>query len=515
MKDSKTVLVAGATGYVGGRLVPQLLKAGFRARAFGRSLAKMNCRPWAFEPGVELVEGDVTDLEAMKKASKGCWAAFYLVHSMISGKGRFADADRLGANNMVAAASEAGLKKVVYLGGLGDMNNPQLSKHLKSRHEVARILQAGPVAATHLRAAMILGSGSASFEILRYLVDRLPVMTTPRWVNTPLQPIAIANVLGYLIGCLENDETDGDTFDICGPDVVTYRELIDIYSEAAGLSKRVVIPLPFLTPGLSAKWIHLVTPVPAAIAQPLAEGLSAEVVCADNRIRKLIPQKLLSCREAIQIAMERIKQELVETCWSDAGTILPPEWVYCGDADYAGGTILESGFKVLLDAKPETIWETIRRIGGKTGWYFADALWWIRGAADRLIGGVGLRRGRRHPSKIYVGDALDFFRVLEVEEPYRLMLLAEMKVPGEALVQFEINPAGPDRSELAILSRFLPSGLGGILYWFCLLPFHELIFYNMLKNIAKATKATIAKGPERTTPRLKDACFVPPQKRSK
>jgi hypothetical protein len=196
----------------------------------------------------------------------------------------------------------------------------------------------------------------------------------------------------------------------------------------------------------------------------------------------------------------------------DAGTVLPPEWIYCGDADYAGGTILESGFKVLLEATPEQVWEKVRRVGGKTGWYFADGLWWIRGAIDRLFGGVGLRRGRRHPSEIYTGDALDFFRVLEVDEPFRLVLLAEMKVPGEALAQFEIAPMGEDRCELAILSRFLPSGLGGILYWFSLLPFHELIFYNMLKKIAKAVDAPVLKGPERTTPRLKDACFIPPPK---
>ena len=512
MTDTKPVLVTGSTGYVGGRLIPQLLKAGFRVRAMGRSLAKMSCRPWSASPGVELAEGDVTDLESVKNAAKGCRAAFYLVHSMISGKKKFADADRLGAQNMVAAAADAGLKKIIYLGGLGDMDDPNISTHLKSRHEVARILQAGPVPATHLRAAMILGSGSASFEILRYLVERLPVMITPRWVDTPSQPIAIANVLNYLQGCLENDDTDGDTFDICGPDVVSYKELIDMYAEVAGLPKRLVFAVPVLTPRLSAKWIHLVTPVPASIAQPLAEGLSAEVVCRDNRIRKLVPQKLLSCREAMEIALQRVRQELVDTCWTDAGAVLPPEWLYCGDADYAGGTILESGFKVLLEAAPEKVWEPVRRIGGDTGWYFADALWWIRGAIDRILGGVGLRRGRRHASEIYVGDALDFFRVLDIDAPRRLVLSAEMKVPGEALAQFEITSKGPGRCELSVMARFLPSGLGGIAYWFALLPVHEFVFYHMLKNIAKNTGAPIVKGPERMTPRLKDACFIPPKK---
>ena len=509
MKHSQPVLVTGATGYVGGRLIPQLLLAGYRVRAMGRSMSKMSCRPWARHPNVEIAEGDVMDLESMKKASAGCWAAFYLVHSMISKKAGFVDADRRGAQNMVIAASEARLKKIVYLGGLGDLEDTHISEHLKSRHEVAEILQSGPVPATHLRAAMILGTGSASFEILRYLVDRLPVMITPKWVRTPCQPISIANVLDYLQGCLEHDETDGGTFGICGPDVLTYRDLIGMYAQIAGLPRRIIFPVPFLTPKLSAKWIHLVTPVPASIAQPLAEGLSTPVVCKSNRIRDIIPQKLYSCRETMETALKRIEQELVETCWSDAGAITPPEWIHCGDADYAGGTILESGFYVRLKGKPEKAWDPVKRVGGKTGWYFADSLWWIRGVVDRLVGGVGLRRGRRHPSEIYVGDALDFFRVLDVEAPNRLVLLAEMRLPGEAITQFEITPAGPGACELTILSRFLPAGLAGIIYWYALLPFHNIIFHHMLKNIAKSTRMPILKGPEPITPRLKDACVLP------
>jgi uncharacterized protein YbjT (DUF2867 family) len=512
MKYSKPVLVTGATGYVGGRLVPQLLSAGYQVRAMARSLSKISCRPWAGHPKVEIIEGNVLDLESMKKASLGCWAAFYLVHTMISNKRGFSAADRAGAQNMVIAASEANLKKMIYLGGLGDLNHSHVSEHLKSRHEVADILQSGPVPTTHLRAAMILGTGSASFEILRYLVDRLPIMITPRWVETPCQPISISNVLDYLQGCLEHDETDGGTFGICGPDVVTYKDLIGMYAEIAGLPKRIIFPVPFLTPKLSAKWIHLVTPLPASIAQPLAEGLSTPVVCRSNQIRDIIPQKLYSCRETMETALKRIEQELVETCWMDAGAIIPPEWIHCGDADYAGGTILEAGFYIRIKATPEKVWESVRQIGGKTGWYFADSLWWIRGAIDRLVGGVGLRRGRRNSKEIYVGDALDFFRVLDVDAPHRLVLLAEMKVPGEAIAQFEITPAGPEACELTILSRFLPSGLAGIMYWFALLPFHNIIFYHMLKNMAKSTRLPIIKGPERITPRLKDTCVLPLKK---
>ncbi len=509
MKNTKPVMVLGATGYVGGRLIPKLLSEGYKVRAVGRSQAKMNCRPWAGNPSVEIVEADVADLDSMKRASEGCWSAFYLVHSMNSQKGKFADADREGAKNMVIAASEARLKKIIYLGGLGELDDPKISHHLKSRHEVAEILQSGSTPATHLRAAMILGAGSASFEILRYLVDRLPVMLTPKWVRTPCQPISIANVLNYLQGCLEHDETDGGTFDICGPDVLTYRDLIGMYAKIAGLPKRIIIPVPFLSPKLSAKWIHLVTPIPSSIAQPLAEGLSIPVVCKNNQIRDIVEQKLYSCEESMQIALKRIEQELVETCWSDDGAIIPPEWLYCGDADYAGGTILESGFYVRLKGTPEKAWESVVKIGGKTGWYFADTLWWIRGAIDRLVGGVGLRRGRRHPREVYVGDALDFFRVLEVEAPRRLVLLAEMKVPGEAIAQFEITPAGPGVCELTILSRFLPSGLAGILYWYVLLPFHNIIFYNMLKNMAKSTRMPIVRGPKPITPGRKDACVLP------
>ena len=267
---ARPVLVTGATGYVGGRLVPQLLNAGYRVRALGRSVAKLKGRPWGAHPRVELAQGDVLDYDSLARAAQGCWAAFYLVHSMLADPRTFIDTDRRAAQNMARAAGAAGLDRIVYLGGLGGVSDPHLSEHLRSRYEVARVLQSGPVPVTFLRAAMILGSGSASFEILRYLVDRLPVMVTPRWVHNPVQPIAITNVLGYLQGCLEHDEVKGQTFDIGGPEVVTYRQLFDIYAEEAGLRRRLIIPVPVLTPRLSSYWIHLVTPVPAALARPLA-----------------------------------------------------------------------------------------------------------------------------------------------------------------------------------------------------------------------------------------------------
>jgi len=503
------VLVTGATGYVGGRLVPRLLASGYHVKAMARSLAKLGCRPWARHPRVELVKADVLDPASLDRAVQGCRAAFYLVHSMISRKRKFAEADRMAARHMAAAAAKAGLERIIYLGGLGEVDNAAMSKHLRSRHEVEEILQAGAVPTTSLRAAMILGSGSASFEILRYLVDRLPVMITPRWVQTPCQPIAIGNVLNYLQGCLENEKTSGQTFDIGGPEVLNYRQIIQIYAEEARLPRRLIIPVPLLTPTLSALWVHLVTPVPSAIAIPLTQGLSLPVVCRDNRIRSIVPQKLAGCRETIRRALDRIKQAQVDTCWTDAGTVHPPEWAYCGDAEYAGGTILECGYRVDLEATAQETWDPVIRVGGERGWYFADGLWWLRGFIDRLLGGIGLRRGRRHPSRLQVGDALDFWRVLEVEPPHRLVLLAEMLIPGEALLEFQITPLSAGRSRLQLLSRFLPRGVSGMLYWYGLYPFHELIFSGMLKSMAAAIGKPVSDAPRRFTPKLHQSCALP------
>jgi uncharacterized protein YbjT (DUF2867 family) len=503
------VLVTGATGYVGGRLIPALLESGYRVRAMARNSEKLNARPWASHPRVETVQGDAFDVSSLKEAAAGCRWAFYLIHSMIAQKDAYAKADRRAANNMVKASADAGVERIVYLGGLAGENRKPLSRHLKSRTEVARILQSGPVPTTVLRAPMILGSGSASFEIMRYLVERLPVMTTPRWVQSLNQPIAIRNVVTYLVGCLQHDETSGQTYDIGGPDVITYREVLDIYAEEAGLPKRLIIPLPVLTPTLSALWIHLVSPVPKSIALPLTQGLTSDAVCSDKRIQTIIPQQLLSSREAIHLALDRVQQEKVDTCWMDAGNLAEPEWAFCGDAEWAGGTIMRCGYRVRLKAKPDDVWQAVRRIGGKNGWYFGNFLWKLRGVMDRLMGGVGLRRGRRHPTDIGVGDVLDFWRVLEVDGPKKLVLIAEMKTPGEALLEFQIVPLANGEVEFRMLSRFLPRGLTGIIYWYALYPFHEWIFYGMLKSMAKSIQKPITKGPQRYTQALSNACALP------
>lgn len=508
-KTERPVLVTGATGYVGGRLVPYLLESGFRVRAMGRSIAKLKGRSWATHPGVELIQGDVLDRESLKKAACGCDDVFYLVHSMDPRSKSFSDSDRQGGENMRDAASECGCARIIYLSGLGDPEKEQLSKHLRSRQEVAEILTSGSVPVTVLRAAMILGTGSASFEMMRYLVERLPVMITPQWVAVRVQPISIRDVLKYLKGCLEQKETVGQTYDIGGPDIMTYRELFDIYTEEARLKRRWIIPVPFFTPSLSSYWIHLITPVPAAIARPLAEGLRNEVICTENRIRSIIDHEPDSCRDTIRLSLERIQTGHPETCWYDAGCIVPPEWHYCGDADYAGGTILGCAFRVEVAADPEQVWDPVVRIGGSSGWYFANFLWRFRGFIDRMVGGIGLRRGRRHPEELAVGDALDFWRVLEVEPHQRLVLLAEMTFPGEALLEFRMIGTDGGKTDFQMISRYLPRGLSGILYWIVLYPFHVWIFRGMLKAIAKRIGKPVLTGPVKFTPEPFQECPPP------
>ena len=491
-----------------GRLIPTLLDAGYRVRAMGRSVDKMACRPWARHPGIELAKGDVMDPASLQAAFRGCGTVYYLVHSMISRKKEYRNADRIGAANTARAAAAENVGHIIYLGGLGDITDPHISDHLVSRNEVGRVLGKGPVPVTILRAAMILGSGSASFEILRYLAHRLPVMITPKWVDMPTQPIAVSNVIGYLKGCLEHPEVRGKTFDIGGPDVLKYRDLFLLFCREAGLPKPLILPVPVLTPALSALWISLLTPIPASIARPLTEGLSLPTTCTENAITEIIPQELISCREAVKRALDRIRQEQVDTCWADAGALAFPEWAHCGDAEYAGGTIFECGYRAEIPGSAEKLWPSIQQLGGRTGYYGADILWKLRGLLDILAGGVGLNRGRRADKKLMVGDALDFWRVLIIDPPSHLLLLAEMKTPGEALLEIRIEPVGKDRCELVLLSRFLPEGLAGILYWYTLYPFHQYVFIRMIRGMARAAGFELVSAPSRFTPKIKDSCSI-------
>ncbi len=493
--DNKTVAVIGATGYIGARLVPKLIDAGWHVRAIGRNPEKLNGRSWSKAAGVKTVCADVFEVESLEKAVQGCSAIFYLVHSMNPQTGDFAQADRMAAINMTAAAEKAGVKRIVYLAGLGD-ETVDLSHHLQSRREVEDILKSGNVPLTVFRAAMIVGSGSASFEILRYLVERLPVMITPRWVSTQCQPIAVRNVLHYLVACLNVPETTGKTFDIGTEEIVTYADLMRIYAEEAGLAKRWIIPVPVLTPKLSSYWIHLVTPIPASLAQPLAEGLRNPVLCRETKIREYIPQKLLSCREAISLALEKMRLQQVETSWMDAGEVAPVEWSTDEDPSWAGGTVFRDNRKMIVKGSAEQLWPAVIGLGGKTGWYYANWLWKLRGAFDRLIGGPGLGRGRRNPHLVQPGDALDFWRVLTVEENQRLKLVAEMILPGEAVLEVRLIESAEGTTEVQQCARFKPHGLSGLLYWYAVLPFHNLIFTGMMKGIARVSGAEIVKGPD-------------------
>ncbi len=501
------VFVAGATGYVGGRLTPLLLARGHVVHAAVRSPRKLLARPWGAHPNLRIHQADVADRASLAAAMQGCSTAFYLVHSMGAG-GDFAQADRQAAANMSQAAAEAGVGRIIYLSGLGAdgvTGAPGLSEHLRSRTEVGRIFSEGPVPATVLRAAVILGSGSASFEIIRALVERLPVMITPLWVRTRCQPIAISNVLGYLTGCLDNPATTGLTLDIGGPDVITYEELFHIYARAARIRPPLILPVPFLSPGLSAFWVNLVAPVPAHLVRPLILGLKNEVVCHDRRILDLAPQRLLSCEEAIAAALAEMRQGGAATCCFDAGApcappelgqaaACPAEWTRAGDASFAGGHVFRADYAATLAASPAQVWETVQRIGGDTGWYAGNLLWRVRGLADKLLGGPGHSRGRRNAEHLVEGDTVDFWRALAVEPGRRLLLLAEMKLPGAATLELRLEPV-EGGTELLLLTSFQPRGLWGLAYWWAMWPAHGLLFPAMLRNIAQAAGARLAAGP--------------------
>lgn len=509
-RASVTICVLGATGYVGGRLVPALLEAGWRVRAVGRSTHKLQCRPFARHERCEVAEADVLDEKSLARALEGCRTAYYLVHSM-EGSQDYVAKDRAAAQSMVRAAAGAGLSRIIYLSGLLP-DDPKPSRHLRSRAEVAEIMSAGPVPATVLRAGIILGSGSASFEILRYIVDRLPVMLTPKWVRTETQPISIRDVLFYLAGCLEHPQTAGQTYDIGGPYIETYERLFRMYQEEAGLPKRLILPVPMLTPRLSSYWLGFVSPIPVSLARPLVLGLRNRVVCKDHRIREIMPRDLTDCRTAIRLALNKVQQHVVDTSWSDAGGLHTPEWAIAGDAHYAGGMVFTSAYVIRLAGCPEELWDRVTAIGGDTGWYSYNMLWALRGFMDKLVGGVGLRRGRRHPTRISVGDALDFWRVIDVQPPERLLLLAEMKLPGEALLEFTMEQLATGDTELTMTARFLPRGVGGLLYWWAVYPLHGLVFKGMARALAGRTSCTVLDGPK--TVRKSALCLIQPGNQS-
>jgi uncharacterized protein YbjT (DUF2867 family) len=503
------VFVTGATGYIGGRLVPRLLAAGYPVRCLARSPRKLADRPWADDPRVEIVAGDLGDLSdlardgdaaSLAELMRGCGPAFYMVHAMLAAGEDYARSDREMAAHFARAAAVAGLTRILYLGGLGEMGD-DLSEHLRSRREVEAVLAAGPTPLTVFRAAMVIGSGSASFEILRYLVERLPVMITPKWVSTECQPIAIRDVLHYLVSALRTPETVGRTLDIGGPDVVSYQRLMEIMAEERGLRHRLVIPVPVFTPRLSSFWIHLVTPLSHRIARPLADGLRNRVVCRDGEAARRMPTALLGVRESIALSLKRSEQP-PETVWSNSG-VIP------GDPDWAGGTVFTDRRQVEIAAPPAAVFHAVCRIGGGNGWYAAAWLWRLRGWMDRLVGGPGLRRGRRDPENISYGEALDFWRVTGLDRDRRLTLRAEMKLPGAALLEFTLEPldAGEDgspRTRLVQTARFRPKGLFGLAYWYAVKPLHRIVFSGMLDGICRTARELAAAEPGVPVPGARD-----------
>ena len=473
------VLVTGASGYIGGRLVPALLAAGHSVRCMSRNAAKLEQQPWFNE--VEAVSADALDRPSLDRAMEGCDAAFYLIHSMDGSDADFGDRDRDAAQNFAAAAAEAGLKRIVYLGGLG--GGDELSKHLSSRQEVGRVLAAGSVDTTELRAAVIIGSGSVSFEMLRHLTEVLPVMITPRWVRTRCQPIAISDVLKILIAAIEEPPGESHVWEIGGPDQLSYQDMMRGYAEVAGLSKRVILPVPVLSPGLSKHWIGLVTPLPTGVAKPLVESLRNEVIVDDNSIAEKLTGGLTGYRESVQRALSTATTSQVVTRWSDSS--ISPAKPLPTDPEWSGATQNSDRRSVPTSASPSDVFWAFSRIGGDVGYYSTDWAWRLRGIADSLIGGVGLRRGRRHPESVRLGEAVDFWRVSALEPNRRLQLHAEMKVPGEAWLEFEVEetPAG---SLLKQTASFYPRGLLGRIYWLTLVPFHGVIFTRMANGIVAA-----------------------------
>jgi uncharacterized protein YbjT (DUF2867 family) len=470
------ILLTGATGYVGGRLLKALEEKGYRVRCLARQPEFLRARVGS---ATEVVQGDILDKRSLSAALTGIDAAYYLIHSMGS-TGSFEEQDRVAASNFGQAAREAGTERIIYLGGLGEQGQG-LSEHLRSRQEVGEILRQSGVAVIEFRSSVVIGSGSVSFEMVRALVDRLPVMICPKWVRTPTQPIAIEDVISYLVEAVELPlDTGSEIFEIGGADVVSYGGLMRTYAAERGL-RRWLAPVPVLTPWLSSLWLGLVTPVYARVGRKLIEGVKNPTVVRDKRALQVFSVRPRGVREAVARALANEEQDFAQTRWSDASSSAGARKSWAGVR--LGSRIVDQQ-TAETTLSPAAAFAPIRRIGGKNGWYFANFLWRIRGFMDLLVSGVGLRRGRRNPEYPAVGDALDFWRVEAYEPDRRLRLLAEMKVPGRAWLEFEVEPVAGG-SVVRQTAMFEPAGLSGLAYWYLLYPFHAWIFRGMLREIVK------------------------------
>ncbi|WP_432561177.1 SDR family oxidoreductase [Kineococcus sp. SYSU DK003] len=496
--EGRVALVTGVTGYIGGRLVPELLAAGFTVRAMARRPELLRDRPWIDD--VEVVQADASDADQVAAALEGVDVAYYLIHAMSAG-GHFSSTDRRTARTFARAAAARRVGRIVYLGGLHP-EDEELSTHLESRREVGEILLDGPVPATVLQAAVIIGSGSASFEMMRYLTERLPVMVCPSWVSNRIQPIAVRDVLRYLVGSASMPAQVNRTFDIGGPDVLTYLDMMRGYARVAGLPKRTVLPVKVMSPKLSSHWVGLITPVPKQIARPLVESLVHEVVCKEHDIARYVPDPpggLIPFSRAVRLALQRVQEANVATRWSSASVPGAPSDPLPSDPGWAGGNLYEDDRTTVVDAPPRVLWQVLEGIGGEQGWYSWPMAWAVRGVMDRFSGGPGLRRGRRDPRHLMIGDAVDWWRVEERQQDRLLRLRAEMRVPGLAWLDLSIETDPVGRTLFRQRARFHPKGLAGQAYWAGISPFHGVVFGGMQRNVKRAAEAA-ARGERPASP---------------
>jgi len=471
------VLVTGASGYIGGRLVPELLARGYRVRVMVRAQSPEYHERW---PDAEVVVADAMDPRAVENALKGVSAAYYLIHSLLLHPRAFEAAEIDAAVHFRQAAEKNHLQRIIYLGGLGDIGT-QLSPHLKSRIRVARELAKGSVPVTILRAAVIIGSGSASYEILKYLVKSLPVLFIPHWAENKCQPIAVRDVIRYLVGVLETPKTADASFDIGGPDVLTYKQMLQILAELQN-RKRIFIPSALSAIGFYSYIASLVTPVPVAITRALMEGLKNDVVCLDNRIQHFLPISKIGYREAVIRALSREEQDAIHTRWADA---YPPAYELAIQLrEFAGRPRYTTHYRLKTWKQASDLFQAICRVGGKEGWFSNNWMWRLRGWADRVLMGVGGSRGRRSDGDLKINDVIGFWRIEDLQPNRRLLLRAEMKLPGKAWLEFRIKPCGAAK-ELSVTPHYFTDNLFGRLYWFSFLPFHEIIFNSLIKQIEK------------------------------
>ena len=478
--EQRTILLTGATGYVGGRLLPLLVANGHKVRCFSR---RQISKPGFDSQQVEVAVGNALDPESLNRALQGVHTAFYFIHSMGDNED-FEETDRRAAENFAQACSDQNVKQIVYLGGLGN-DADELSKHLRSRQEIGEILRTSSASVIEFQASIIVGSGSLSFEMIRALVERLPVMICPKWVRVLAQPIAIEDVLAYLVEIVDRPVGESIIYEIGGPEAISYGEIMQRYATKRGL-RRFMIPVPFLTPYLSSLWLGLVTPLYSRVGRKLVDSLRNETLVSNNLAAETFSVVPRSVDDAIARALVNEDQEFAETRWSDAFSAGGEQQKWGGVR--FGSRLVDSRTRE-VDLTAEQAFAPIRRIGGETGWYYGNWLWKIRGFMDLIVGGVGVRRGRRHPDELRVGDTLDFWRVEEFVDNRLLRLAAEMKVPGRAWLEFEVTEEN-GKSTVRQTAIFDPVGLFGIVYWYSLFPLHQFVFAGMLRNICKAGEAS-------------------------